>query len=383
VRFRLSIAIVLLLAATGPAAGQGAPAADLSRAVDNLANFDYPTRTTAARQLRRAPASSVVPILAGAARGHADEFVRYRALVVLTSFNDRGTPDLMRTLLADRNDRVREVAYRWFERYPDPALTMPLLAALNTEQSEFVRPVLVRAIAALPGNDVVQRALVAEIGRGFDFFRSAVIEALGDYRATYAIEAVSAIATEDGSLQDDAVLALGRMGDRRAVAPLSTLSKTPPDVAASLQAAQCMLGDACTARIEWLVTTARSSSRPEAVRAAVASLGAIARQNQADARSALMTLAQDGSDRLSHEAALALSGVALRQPAQILGWLLATPDDGVRTRAIELLQEGFESLEEDFAEEQFFAAARAAYWMEPEGSPRRTVLATVIDMLEF
>ena len=382
-RFRLSIAIVLLVAATGPAAGQGAPAAELSRAVDSLANFDYPTRTTAARQLRRAPASGVVPIPAAAVRGHADEFVRYRALVVLTSFNDRGTPDLMRTLLADQNDRVREVAYRWFERYPDPALTMPLLAALNTEQSEFVRPVLVRAIAALPTNDAVQRALVAEIGRGFDFFRSAVIEALGDYRATYAIDAISAIAIEDGSLQDDAVLALGRIGDRRAIAPLSTLSNTSPDVAAALQAAQCMLGDACTARIEWLVMTAQGSSRPEALRAAVASLGAIARQNQADARSALMTLAQAGSDRLTHEAALALSGVALRQPAQVLGWLQATGDDGERTRVIELLQEGFESLEEDFAEEQFFAAARAAYWMEPEGSPKRTVLATVIDMLEF
>ena len=244
-RPRLSIAIVLLVVATVHAAGQGTLAAELQRAVDSLANFDYPTRTTAARQLRRAPAASVVPVLAGAVRGHADEFVRYRALVVLTSFNDRGTPDLMRTLLADRNDRVREVAYRWFERYPDPALTTPLLAALNTEQSEFVRPVLVRAIAALPASDTVQRALVAEIGRGFDFFRSAVIEALGDYRAVYAIDPISEVAAADGGLQDDAVLALGRIGDRRAAVALSTLSNPSPEVAATLQAAQCMLGDTC------------------------------------------------------------------------------------------------------------------------------------------
>ena len=88
----------------------------------------------------------------------------------------------MRTLLQDRNDRVREVAYRWFERNPEPALSPSLLAALNTEQSEFVRPAWFGR-SQRPPNDAVHRALVAEIGRGFDFFRSAVIDALGDYRA--------------------------------------------------------------------------------------------------------------------------------------------------------------------------------------------------------
>ena len=216
----------------------------------------------AARALRRVAPAEVGPALIEATRRHADEFVRYRALIVLTSFNERGTPELMRTLLQDRNDRVREVAYRWFERNPEPALSPSLLAALNTEQSEFVRPALVRAVAALPSNDAVHRALVAEIGRGFDFFRSAVIDALGDYRATYAIDAISAVALTDGPLQDDAVLALGRIGDRRALVTLSTLTNTSGDVAATLQAAQCMLGDTCAPRIEWLTTTARSSDRP-------------------------------------------------------------------------------------------------------------------------
>ena len=55
----------------------------------------------------------------------------------------------------------------------------------------------------------------------------------------------------------------------------------------------------------------------------------------------------------------------------------------VRARAIDLLHEGFDSLEEDFAEEQFFAVARAAYWKAPDGSPDRTVAATLIDKLEF
>ena len=380
---RFLVAILMVAAATHIAAAQSsAPTSDLGRNIDALSSFEYSSRMNAARALRRVAPADVVPALIEAARRHSDEFVRYRAVIVLTSFNDRGTPELMRTFLQDRNDRVREVAYRWFERNPNPALSPALLSALNTEQSEFVRPALVRAVAALPRNDAVQRALIAEIGRGFDFFRSAVIDALGDYRATYAIDAISAVAGNDGPLQDDAVLALGRIGDRRALTTLSTLTNTSGEVAAALQAAQCMLGDTCAPRIEWLTTTARSPSvRPEAVRAAVAALGAIA-QEDAAARTALLALAQDAPERVGHEVALAFSGVALRRPAEVLMWLSAA-SEGERSKAIELLREGFESLEEDFAEEQFFATIRAAYWKETEGSSTRNLIATLIEKLEF
>ena len=71
-----------------------------------------------------------------------------------------------------------------------------------------------RALAALGSDPQVQRALIAEAGRGLDFFRSAVIEALGEHRAAYAVDAIAAVAKLDGPLQDDAVLALGRIGDR-------------------------------------------------------------------------------------------------------------------------------------------------------------------------
>jgi HEAT repeat protein len=379
---RVLVAVLIVAAVHTAAAQSSAPASNLKSNIDTLSSFDYPSRMNAARALRRVAPAEVVPALIEAVRRHPDEFVRYRALIVLASFNDRGTPELMRTLLQDRNDRVREVAYRWFERNPEAALSPSLLAALNTEQSEFVRPALVRAVAALPSNDAVRRALVAEIGRGFDFFRSAVIDALGDYRAMYAIDAISAVALMDGPLQDDAVLALGRIGDRRALLTLSKLTNTSGDVAAALQAAQCMLGDTCAPRIEWLTTTARSSSvRPEAVRAAVAALGAMAQRDGA-ARAALLALVQGAPERLVHEVALALSGVALRQPGEMLIWLNAAPA-GDQSRAIELLREGFESLEEDFAEEQFFAAVRAAYWKEAEGSSTRTLVAALIEKLEF
>jgi HEAT repeat protein len=76
----------------------------------------------AARLIRRTPETQAVPALREAARRDSNEFVRYRALVLLTAFNDRGTRDLMRELIRDRNDRVREVVYKWLERNPDPQL---------------------------------------------------------------------------------------------------------------------------------------------------------------------------------------------------------------------------------------------------------------------
>jgi hypothetical protein len=74
--------------------------------------------------------------------------------------------------------------------------------------------------------------------------------------------------------------------------------------------------------------------------------------------------------------------MALGRPQETIKWLAEAQGDR-RARAIELLREGFESLEEDFAEEQFFAAARAAYWAAPEGSATRTLTASLIDRLEF
>jgi hypothetical protein len=379
-RFPLTILMVLAVAVS--ASAQALSDADLKRHIDTLSDFNYAARMTAARMIRRAPASSVVPALVASARAHPDEFVRYRALVILTSFNDSGTPALMRTLLADRNDRVREVVYRWFERNPTPDLADTLVAALNTEQSEFVRPALIRAVAAQPPSDRVQRALLAEIGRGFDFFRSAVVAALGDHRATYAVDPIAELTASEGTLQDDAVLALGRIGERRALGTLAALTKTAPDVTAAVQAAQCLLGDSCESRIAWLRDSARNpTTRPDAVRAALNALAAIGEAEDA-ARETLVRVAIDASDRLRGEASLAFSALALRRPAEVIEWLGETSSE-VRALAAELLREGFESLEEDFAEEQFFSAARAAYWKAADASTGRTITATLIDRLEF
>ena len=54
----------------------------------------------------------------------------------------------MRESRTSPNDRLRTVAYSFFEHHPDRALVGDLLAALDKEQGEFVRPALVRALAA-------------------------------------------------------------------------------------------------------------------------------------------------------------------------------------------------------------------------------------------
>src|SRR4029077_2858483 len=119
----------VVLFAQEPAAPQAVSAAQLQTAIGKLGNLDYATRTDAARTVRRTPGSQAVPALLQAVGEHADGYVRYRALVLLTGFNDPRTKDAMRESLNSPNDRLRTVAYSFFEHNPDPALVAPLFAA--------------------------------------------------------------------------------------------------------------------------------------------------------------------------------------------------------------------------------------------------------------
>ena len=381
---RLTLAFLLTLAPVVPGGAQQPSSADVKGSIDRLGNFDYATRTVAARTIRRVPASEAVPALVQAVRTHPDQFVRYRALVLVTAFNDRGTPDLMRSLFRDRNDRVREVAYRWFAAYPEPAMSRALLTSLQSEQAEFVRPALVSALAAIGTDPQVQAALIAEAGRGFDFFRIAVIEALGERRATYAVDAVAAAAKMDGPIQDDAVLALGRIGGPRAADTLAALKPAGAELIASLRAAQCLLGTDCPGQIKALVdmaTDSRASS--QAARAAIGALGAIAAKPEPAAITELSGLARSSTPGLRDAAAVEFSSLAVRAPDPVLRWLDALEDEAARESAYALLSDGFARLEDDFAKEQFFAAARAGYWKASDGSESRTRIAALIEKLEF
>jgi hypothetical protein len=385
VRLRLlPFLLVLLAGATfGPGAlAQTAPAPPtLKQNIANLSSLDYPVRMQAARLIRRTAEATAVPALREAAQRDADEFVRYRALVLLTAFNDRGTRDLMREMIRDRNDRLREVAYKWLERNPDPQLTETLIRSLQTEQSEFVRPALVGALAALGSDAEVQRAMIAEIPRGLDFFRSAVIEALGRHRAVYAVDGIIATSRLQGPLQDDALLALGRIGGARAAAAIAEFTGGTPEAAQMIRGVQCLLGNSCSERIAALVAAASSDEgRPTTIRGALDALEAVAQNRNEAALAALLGLAKNSA--LREDVAVAFASVALRQPDWVVE-RIGTLDAAARESAISMLKDGFDSLEEDFAEEQFFAAVRAGYWRAADGSAGRSLAETLIQRLEF
>jgi HEAT repeat protein len=326
-----------------------------------------------------------VPALLRAVAEHTDGFVRYRALVLLTGFNDPRTNDAIRESLVSPNDRLRTVAYRFFEHNPDRARIPELLVSLEKEQAEFVRPALVRALAAVGDDPRVRDTLVGEAMRGEDFFRSAVIEALGDYKAHYAFNTLVGIARQDGPLLDDSAIALGKVGDKRALETLAGLQRSAPRPAQPFVAAAiCLLGVNCGSHENYLIETLKFSDQnigfQELLRAAAAGLGALGVAGRATAAEALFEIGIPSRDPTRSPVALALGMIALRNTPLMMATLEKHPR---RADAIALLAEGFDMLEEDLDKERFFAFARRTYWDQPAGSPTRDLMQTLIGKLEF
>jgi len=391
----LRVLCVLCVLCVRPAAGGQEPTApqtvsraQLRAAIDRLGDLDYATRTSASRTVRRAPASDAVTALLQTVAEHADGYVRYRALVLLTGFNDPRVTDSMRESLRSPNDRLRTVAYGFFEHNPDRALTTQFLGALDAEQGEFVRPALVRALAALAAvtdDPRIRQALVREVGRGEDFFRSAVVESLGDFKARYAYDAATAIAKLEGPLQNDAALALGKMGDTRALDTLAVLQRSAPEHAQpSIAAAICLLGVNCDVHEKYLIETLKFSDKnsgfQELLRGAAAGLGALAVAGHQEAAAALLDIGVPSVDPARAPIALALATIALRNTALTMTTLEKRPESGP---AIDLIGEGFDMLEEDLDKERFFAFARRTYWDAAEGSPMRALMQSLIAKLDF
>ena len=354
-------------------------------AIDSLGNLDFPIRMNASRALRRAPAAVVAPALIRAVESHKDQYVRFRALVLLTAFNDSRTAEVIREVVGNPNDRLRTVAYMYYEHHPSAAMLPTLLKALEGEVSEFVRPALVRALAAQGSDPRVRETLLVEVGRGQDFFRSAVIEALGDYRAAYAVEPLMAIARLTGPLQSDAVIALGKLKDRRAMETLAALQRSAPrDSQPTIAAAICLLGVNCEAHVPYLIETLRFANQnpghQELLRNTVAALVALANTGNAQALTALFDVGETSLDPPRAPMALGAGTIAIRNTPLLLSFLEGRKN---LDAAIDLIAEGFDMLEEDYEEESFFAAVRRGYWQAAETSSTRRVGQALIDKLEF
>src|SRR2546428_2302909 len=367
-----------------PNAPQSVSPAQLKAAIDKLGDLDYPTRMNAARTVRRTPAAQAVPALIQAVSEHKDGYVRYRAPVLLTGFNDPRAKDSMREALASPNDRLRATAFGFFEHNPDPAMILSFLDAFEKEQGEFVRPALVRALAA-QADPRVRPALIRDVARGQDYFRSAVIEALGDYKAQYAFDAIVAVAKLDGPLQVDAAVALGKIGDKRAIEILSGLQHSAPkSVQPYIAAAICLLGINCGSHENYLTETLKFSDKnigfQELLRGAASGLGALGVAGHPEAVDALVEIGIPSRDPTRAPVALALGTIALRNTALMLS---ALEKDTEPSPAIALLGEGFDMLEEDLDKERFFALVRRTYWHSAVGSPTRRLMQTLIGKLDF
>ncbi len=354
-------------------------------AIDRLGTVDFPIRSAAARTVRRADAAVAVPALLSAVKQHTDEYVRFRALVILSGFNDPRTRDVMAAAVTDKNDRMRTVAYAYFERNPDKAVIPRMLEALKVEASEFVRPALTRALAAHADDPKVRQTMEGLVMQGQAFFRSVVIEALGDHRGAYALKPLTEVAKIDGPLQDDAVLALGKIGDKSVLPILAGLQRTAPrESQPGIAAAICLLGVNCASHQPYIVDSLRFAIAnlgfQELLRSSASALSVLAVAGREDAATALIEQGAPTRDPFRAPIALALGTLALRNAPVVLKLL---EREALRDPAIELLHEAFDMLEEDFDEEQFFATVRRAYWQAAAGSPARMVADTLVRKLEF
>jgi HEAT repeat protein len=365
--------------------GDEVTADQLRTAIDTLGSLEFPVRTAAARTVRRAPAATAVPALVRAVSSHKDEYVRFRALVILSGFNDQRTRDLVLKAIADRNDRLRAVGYSWIEYHPDPALVPRLLQALDREESEFVRPALTRALAVFNADLKVRDVMSGLVMKGQDIFRAAVIEALGDYKCAYALKPITEVAKLDGPLQDDAVLAIGKLGDKRGIETLAALQRTAPrTLQPSIAAAICLLGSNCSSHQGYIAETLKfattNSGFQPLLRAAAGGLAALGVAGNKDSVQQLIDRGIPARDPERAAIALALGMVTLRNTPLMLSVLEAQTDpDG----AVDLLRDAFDMLEEDYEEERFFALVRRTYWQSAKDSATRRVAESLIRRLEF
>ena len=371
-------------ASESPAAEKVSPA-QLKSAIDLLGSLDFPVRMNAGRTVRRAESAVAVPALLEAVATHKDSYVRFKALVVLSGFNDPRIGDTMVKVLDDRNDRLRAAAYAWFEHHPEPKMVARLLAALAKEESEFVRPALTRALASHGTDPKVQETMTRLVMSGHDLFRAVVIEALGEYRAAYALQPIMDVARLDGPLQDDAVLAIGRIGDKRGLLVLSDLQRNASrNLQPSIAAAICLLGSNCSSHVGFLTESLRfaiaNPGYQELLRAAAGGLSAVAVAGNQEAAATLFERGGPTRDPERAAIALAIGTLALRNTTLTLK---ALEGQKALDPAIDLLREAFDMLEEDMEEERFYVTVRRAYWAAAASSPARKIADILIQKLEF
>jgi len=192
----------------------------------------------------------------------------------------------------------------------------------------------------------------------------------------------------DGPLRNDTAIALGKLGDKRALDVLATLQRTAPKASQPyIAAAICLLGLNCQAHEQFLTETLKFADRTpghqDHLRASAAALAQLAVAGPSVDRASVDALFEVGTaagESTRAPVSLALATVAIRRTPAMLTALQLRPD---RDTAMALLAEGFDGLTEDYEKERFFAFVRRAYWEAAEGSSNRALIQTLIGKLDF
>src|SRR5262249_41493311 len=130
-----------------------------------------------------------------------------------------------------------------------------------------------------------------------------------------------------------------------------------------------------------LTFAAGAENNQPLLRGAAHALAVLAARGNPGALTALLDVGVPGKDPVRTPVALAIGGVALRNPDALLAGLEARKD---RDAALELMQDAFDRLSsEDFELELFYVAVRRAYWREASNTPRRQLIEALIRKLEF
>ena len=116
------------------------------------------------------------------------------------------------------------------------------------------------------------------------------------------------------------------------------------------------------------------------LRNAASSLAALAVRDNRAALDVLLDVGMDADASARAPIALAVGTVALRRPDVVRA---ALEEPAAQEASLTLLREAFDMLDEDMAEERFYAYVRRAYWESAAGSAARAVAEATLQALEF
>src|SRR6185436_4873504 len=131
------------------------------------------------------------------------------------------------------------------------------------------------------------------------------------------LQPIMDVARLEGPLQDDAILAIGRIGDKKGLAVLADVQRVAPrNLQPSIAAAICLLGSNCGSHLGYLTETLRfaiaNPGYQELLRAAAGGLSALAVAGNKEAAATLFERGGPTRDPERAAIALAIGSLALR-----------------------------------------------------------------------